>query len=216
MGAQDRNRRRGHHSQKPQNPDWQSEYARWYGRPNTPTPRQRVHWTVRLLGWLALFCIAHLANRYLGIYDRVDKLFVPAPPPVITQTTPEPKAPQRPETQKTQRPLEPAITISNASKRVDYRDPPAPVPQPQQAGIDPYTAELARQADARIARQNVEAQAQQVVVQQHNVNAGRCAQLANDRNIITEWLRMAGSGADRARFQTLLQVNQSDMARYGC
>ncbi len=84
------------------------------------------------------------------------------------------------------------------------------------AEIDPYTAELARQADARISQQNVEAQAQQAAVHRRNLNAGRCAELANDRNIITEWLRTAGSDADRARFRTLMQVNQSDLVRYGC
>ncbi|CAJ0781843.1 hypothetical protein R77555_00863 [Ralstonia mannitolilytica] len=84
------------------------------------------------------------------------------------------------------------------------------------AEIDPYTAELARQADARIARQAVEGQAQQAALQRHSLNAGRCAELANDRNIITEWLRKAGSDADRARFRVLMQVNQSDLVRYGC
>ncbi|WP_104655774.1 hypothetical protein [Ralstonia insidiosa] len=84
------------------------------------------------------------------------------------------------------------------------------------AEIDPYTAELARQADARIGRQNTEAQAQAAAIHRSNLNAGRCAELANDRNIIKEWLRTAGSDADRARFRTLMQVNQSDLVRYGC
>lgn len=84
------------------------------------------------------------------------------------------------------------------------------------AEVDPYTAELARQADARIGRQNAEAQVQQAAAHRSNLNAGRCAELANDRNIIKEWLRTAGSDADRARFRVLMQVNQSDLVRYGC
>lgn len=84
------------------------------------------------------------------------------------------------------------------------------------AEIDAATAALARQADARIARQNADAQVQQAAMHQRNLNSGRCAELANDRNIITEWLRTAGSDADRARFRTLMQVNQSDLVRYGC
>ncbi|ANH74781.1 hypothetical protein ACS15_1718 [Ralstonia insidiosa] len=94
---------------------------------------------------------------------------------------------------------------------------PTTTAQPaQQPSIDPWTAELARQADARIARQNAEAQTQQATIQRRSLNAGRCAELANDRNIITEWLRTAGSDADRARFRVLMQVNQSDLVRYGC
>lgn len=83
------------------------------------------------------------------------------------------------------------------------------------AEIDPYTAELARQADARLGRQNAEVQAQQADERRSNMNAGKCAQLANDRNIINSWMGRA-TEQDRARYRTLLQVNQSDMVRYGC
>ncbi|MHA2943553.1 hypothetical protein ACW9FF_17045 [Ralstonia mannitolilytica] len=61
-----------------------------------------------------------------------------------------------------------------------------------------------------------EGQAQQAALQRRSLNAGRCAELANDRNIIAEWPRRAGSDADRARYRVLLQVNQSDLVRYGC
>ncbi len=194
------------------NRNWQQEYTRWYGRPNTPrSGRRDMHWLIRLTICSMVFLVAYTASKQLLFPEPKPTVAqAPAPSPVVKNSarTTTPAQPQpRPE---------PPIVIENASQRIEYRTAPPTLPTPQQPGIDPYTAALARQADERIARQNAEAQAQQTALNRRATNNGRCAELANDRSIITEWLRTAGSDADRARFHVLLQANQSDLIRTGC
>jgi type IV secretory pathway VirB10-like protein len=196
---------------KPINPDWQHEYNRWYGRANTPRPgRQGMHWSLRLTIYSVVAITAYTTSKQL-LYPEPKPTVSQAPTPSRTvESAAPPKPPAPPPKQ------EPPIVIANESQRVQYQTAPPSPPAPQQPGIDPYTAAFARQADERIARQNAEAQAQQSAINRRALNNGRCAELANDRNIITEWLRTAGSDADRARFRVLLQANQSDMLRTGC
>ena len=139
------------------NRNWQQEYTRWYGRPNTPrSGRRDMHWLIRLTICSMVFLVAYTASKQLLFPEPKPTVAqAPAPSPVVKNSarTTTPAQPQpRPE---------PPIVIENASQRIEYRTAPPTLPTPQQPGIDPYTAALARQADERIARQNAEAQAQQ-------------------------------------------------------
>lgn len=84
------------------------------------------------------------------------------------------------------------------------------------AQVDPYTAELARQADARIARQSQEANAQNNAIRTSNMNAGRCAQLAHDRQMLTWQLSQTGWELEQRSVRAQLQIVQSEMIRFGC
>lgn len=208
MGVHDRDWYHDRNKNEPQNPNWKKEYARWYGKP--PHTNTGVHWTLRLMICAAVFMVVYAATKQL-FFTRATPATQPAPTIEKFSVALEPTRP----------PVSTApAPIAAIQPQPTLTPKPAPAPQPhapaQQPGIDPYTAALARQADERIARQNAEAQFQQNALNRRAMNNGRCAELANDHSIITEWLRTAGSDADRARFRVLLQQNQSDMLRVGC
>lgn len=98
-------------------------------------------------------------------------------------------------------PAEPPKPAPNVIAKPQYSPPPAPPPaQPaQQSGsIDPWTAELARQADARIARQRREwaaqdQQAAQVQTAQIAAADATCAALRQEREGILANQRRGGT-----------------------
>ncbi|CBJ43102.1 hypothetical protein [Ralstonia solanacearum] len=127
--------------------------------------------------------------------------------PTINQkalpTQPKPESPK------------PAPIITAQPQHIPPQETPKP-PAQQSGSIDPWTAELARQADARIARQNQEANAQNNAIRTSNMNAGRCAQLVHDRQMLTWQLSQTGWELEQRSVRAQLQIVQSEMVRFGC
>ena len=92
MGVQDRDWFR--HRREPQlrNPDWQKEYARWYGKPPKGA-KQGVHWTLSLMVWVAVFLVVYIAAKQLGLTGNVAA--IPGQQAVSTQPAPITVPPQR-------------------------------------------------------------------------------------------------------------------------
>lgn len=106
----------------------------------------------------------------------------------------------QPSSQPAQAPIEPPKPAPIATAKPQYTPPTPPAPQPaQQSGsIDPWTAELARQADARIARQRREwatqdQQAAQVQTAQVAAADATCAALRQEREGILANQRRGGT-----------------------
>lgn len=143
--------------------------------------------------WTIVICLAggwYVAKYYPGNHEDTNPMGVPMAqqhPTAVVTTRPQAKAPEPPK---------PAPVVA---AQPEYQPAPAPVPEPpKQVGtIDPWTAELARQADARIARQRGEwaaqdQQAAQVQVAQANAAASTCAAWRNEKEAAVANLRRGG------------------------
>ncbi|MFP3890735.1 DUF4124 domain-containing protein [uncultured Ralstonia sp.] len=190
MGVEDRNWYHDRKKQKPINPDWQREYNRWYGKPNTPTPKKPgMHWTLTLACWATFFLAVYIGVRYIMSFK------VPAPsapiqpaPPIVENT------PQRP-AQPVRQP-QPEIVLYKCEDhgQTTYSKTPCPEPvriittqpeppaqtQPPSQHVDP-NAELARQWDARMAQRDRDIAAEQSALQaQTNATNTQCNQLRSN------------------------------------
>ncbi|WP_233176922.1 hypothetical protein [Ralstonia sp. ASV6] len=136
--------------------------------------------------WTIVICLA--GGLYVYKYYPRDgakvEIALPSITPQPTPVTPPPEPPK------------PAPVVT---AQPQYQPAPAPAPQPaQQVGsIDPWTAELARQADARIARQRREwaaqdQQAAQVQTAQATAAGATCAAWRNEKEAAVANLRRGG------------------------
>ena len=66
MGVQDRDWFRDRREPQLRNPDWQKEYARWYGKPPQGA-KQGVHWIVSLMVWVAVLLVVYIVAKQLRL-----------------------------------------------------------------------------------------------------------------------------------------------------
>lgn len=139
--------------------------------------------------WTIVICLAGglYVYKYYPKNGAKLEIALPAVNPTPRRSAPPPEAPEAPK---------PAPVVT---AQPEYQPAPAPTPEPpKQVGtIDPWTAELARQADARIARQRGEwaaqdQQAAQVQVAQANAAASTCAAWRNEKEAAVANLRRGG------------------------
>lgn len=207
MGVQDRDWYRDRREPQLRNPDWQKEYARWYGKPPQGA-RQGVHWTISLMVWVAVLLVAYIAAKQLRLTGNGAAGH--GPQAVSTQPAPIAAPPERQPVPMVQRPtVRPAAPPAGVNKCVVngqtvYTE--APCGQAMRALVDNASAEapsnarqremeeaaaaakraeeqLARQWDQRIAQRDRDLAAEQIAVQQQvsAVNA-ECARLKADRD----------------------------------
>ncbi|ANJ74446.1 hypothetical protein K6V72_00150 [Ralstonia insidiosa] len=136
--------------------------------------------------WTILICLA--GGLYVYEYYPRNGAKIEIAIPAVTHQ--EPAVAPAPE------PPKPAPVVNT---QPTYTPPPPAPAQPQQSGsIDPWTAELARQADARIARQRGEwaaqdRQAAQVQAAQANAAAATCIGLRQEKEGILASQRHGGT-----------------------
>ncbi|MDC6178916.1 hypothetical protein [Ralstonia solanacearum] len=190
MGVQDRDWFRDRHHPKPQNPDWQKEYTRWYGSPPQSARKQGMHWTLSLMVWVTILLIVYVAAKQLRLTGNApatgQQVAAMQPAPSMPRPSPQP-APtlQQPSAQ-------PAAPVAGVNKCVIngqtvYTE--APCMQAMRALVGTAVAQtpsnarqreieeaaaatkraeeqLARQWDQRMAQRDRDLEAERVVVQQ--------------------------------------------------
>ncbi|MDC6180528.1 hypothetical protein [Ralstonia solanacearum] len=98
------------------NPDWQKEYARWYGKPPQGA-KQGVHWTLSLMVWVAVLLVVYVAAKQLRLTGSGAAL--PNQQAASTQSTPTTALPQRQPVPPVQQPTaRPAAPLAGVNKCV--------------------------------------------------------------------------------------------------
>ncbi|WP_231887635.1 hypothetical protein [Ralstonia mannitolilytica] len=209
VGVQDRDWFRDRREPQLRNPDWQKEYARWYGTPPRGA-KQGVHWTLSLMAWVAVLLVVYIAVKQLRLTGN--GAAVPSQHVASTQAAPIPAPPQRQPTPTVQRPTARATTPpAGVNKCVIngqtiYTE--APCGQAMRALVGNASTEalgnarqremeeaaaaakraeeqLARQWDQRMAQRDRDLADEAIAVQQevNSLNA-RCSRLKADRDNI--------------------------------
>lgn len=207
MGVQDRDWYRDRREPQLRNPDWQKEYARWYGKAPQGA-RQGVHWTISLMVCVAVLLVVYIAAKQLRLSDN--GAAAPGQQAASTQPPPVPAPPPRQPVpvgqQPTARSSVPPAGVNKCviNGQTVYTEAPcgqamralvsnAPTEAPgnarqremEEAAAAAKRAEeqLARQWDQRMAQRDRDLAAEAVTVQQQvsSVNA-ECARLKADRN----------------------------------
>ncbi len=208
MGVEDRDWYHDRKKQKPINPDWQREYNRWYGKPNTPTPKKPgMHWTLTLMCWATFFLAVYIGVKYImNLKAPVSKAPIQTAPPTVANTTRQPAQPQTaparsitpaPTVHKcevhghtiyTEEPCQQAVSaiVSQAST------PPTATANATQPQVEDSAAaarradeQLARQWDARMEQRDRDIATEQVAVQkQASAITAQCNQLRAQRDNI--------------------------------
>ncbi|MGA4215222.1 hypothetical protein ACI2UO_25745 [Ralstonia nicotianae] len=209
MGVQDRDWFRDRREPQLRNPDWQKEYARWYGKPPKGA-KQGVHWTLSLMVWVAVLLVVYIAAKQLRLTGNGAAL--PGQQAVSTQPTPTTVPPQRQPAPTAQQPTaQTAVPLAGVNKCVIngqtvYTEAPcaqamralvgnAPAQAPanarqhemEDAAAAAKRAEeqLARQWDQRMAQRDRDLAAEQIAVQQQvSATNAECARLKADRDSI--------------------------------
>ena len=206
MGVQDRDWYRDRREPQLRNPDWQKEYARWYGKPPQGA-RQGVHRTISLLVWVAVLLIIYIAAKQLRLTGN--GAAVPAEQVASTQAAPQ-RLPVPAVQQPTARPAAPPAGVNKCvvNGQTVYTEAPcgqamrtlagnAPIDAPnnarqremEEAAAAAKRAEeqLARQWDQRMAQRDRDIAAEQVAVQQQvSVTNAECARLKAQRDSILQ------------------------------
>ncbi|WP_343548993.1 hypothetical protein [Ralstonia sp.] len=209
MGVQDRDWFRDRREPQLRNPDWQKEYARWYGKPPQGA-KQGVHWIVSLMVWVAVLLVVYIAAKQLRFTGN--GAAVPSQQAASTQPAPTTAPPQRQPMAPVQQPAARANTPpADVNKCVIngqtvYTEAPcgqamralvgnAPTDAPgnarqremEEAAAAAKRAEeqLARQWDQRMAQRDRDLAAEAAAVQQevNSINA-QCSRLRMDRDSI--------------------------------
>lgn len=209
VGVQDRDWFRDRHNPKPQNPDWQKEYVRWYGSPPQSARKQGVHWTLSLMIWGAVFLIVYIAAKQLRLTGNVSAtgqhIAVQQPAPSAPRPLPQPApAQQQPSVQSTA----PAAGVNKCVINGQTVYTEAPCTQAMQALVDTTPAQtrssarqreideaaaaakraeeqLARQWDQRMAQRDRDLEAEQVLAQQQvSTTNAECRSLKAQRDNI--------------------------------
>jgi hypothetical protein len=207
VGVQDRDWFRDRREPQLRNPDWQKEYARWYGKPPQGA-KQGVHWIVSLMVWVAVLLVVYIAAKQLRLTGN--GAAVPSQQAASTQpaptTTPLQRQPMPPVQQPAARANTPPAGVNKCviNGQTIYTEAPcgqamralvgnAPTEAPgnarqremEEAAAAAKRAEeqLARQWDQRMAQRDRDLAAEAVAVQQQvgAVNA-ECARLKADRD----------------------------------
>ncbi|ATG21264.1 hypothetical protein CO705_01195 [Ralstonia pickettii] len=209
MGVQDRDWLRDRREPQLRNPDWQKEYARWYGTPPRGA-KQGVHWTLSLMVWVAVLLVVYIAVKQLRLTGN--GAAVPSQHVASTQAAPIPAPPQHQPTPTVQQPTARATTPpAGVNKCVIngqtiYTE--APCGQAMRALVGNASTEalgnarqremeeaaaaakraeeqLARQWDQRMAQRDRDLADEAIAVQQevNSLNA-RCSRLKADRDNI--------------------------------
>lgn len=208
MGVQDRDWYKNRREPKIQNSNWQKEYNRWYGRPNTPIPGQRgMHWTLRLMCWVAAFLAVYICARQLKPAGTTPIAIPPASTPssiAAHASQQQPAVQSQSKTTPQQRAIykcdvrghtiyteEPCQQTFNAivGQMTPQSAAPTNVTQPQvedsAAAARRADEQLARQWDARMAQRDRDIATEQVVMQsQANAINAQCNQLRTQRESI--------------------------------
>ena len=207
MGVQDRDWFRDRREPQLRNPDWQKEYARWYGKPPQGAS-QGVHWTISLMVWVAVLLVVYIAAKQLRLTGN--GATVPAQQAVSTQPTPITAPPQRQPAPMVQQPTAPPAAppsgvnkcvingqtvyteapCGQAMRALAGNTPAQPIGNARQREMEEAAAaakrteeQLARQWDQRMAQRDRDLAAEQIAIQQQvsAVNA-ECARLKADRD----------------------------------
>ena len=207
MGVQDRDWYRDRREPQPRNPDWQREYARWYGKPPQGA-RQGVHWTISLMVWVVVLLVVYIAAKQLrltgngaatpgqqAVSTQPDPIAAPLqrrPVPMVQQPTAPPAAPPagvnkcviNGQTVYTEAPC------GQAMRALAGNTPAQPPSNARQREMEEAAAaakrteeQLARQWDQRMAQRDRDQAAEQIAIQQQvsAVNV-ECARLKADRD----------------------------------
>lgn len=238
MGVQDRDWYRDRREPQLRNPDWQKEYARWYGKPPQGA-RQGVHWTISLMVWVAVLLVVFIAAKQLRLTGNGAAM--PMQQAVSTRPAPITAPPQRQPVPVVQQPSAlPTAPPTGVNKcvingqtvyteapcgqamRALAGNTPAPVPgnarqrEMEDAAAAAKRAEeqLARQWDQRMAQRDRDLAAEQIAVQQQvsAVNA-ECARLKVDRDSI---LRLAVTTQQQSPWRENLNYLRKRMNELHC
>ncbi|CBJ41542.1 hypothetical protein [Ralstonia solanacearum] len=207
MGVQDRDWYRDRREPQLRNPDWQKEYARWYGKPPKGA-KHGVPWTRSLMVWGAVLLVVYIAAKQLRLTGNGAALS--GQQAASTQSAPTTAPPLRQPAPTAQQPTAQTVApLGGVNKCVIngqtvYTEAPcaqamralvgnAPAQAPgnarqremEEAAVSVRRAEeqLARQWDQRMAQRDRDLAAEQIAVQQQvsAVNA-ECARLKADRD----------------------------------
>lgn len=209
MGVQDRDWYRDRREPQLRNPDWQKEYARWYGKPPQGA-KQGVHWTLSLMVWVAVLLVVYVAAKQLRLTGSGAAL--PNQQAASTQSTPTTALPQRqpvpPVQQPTARPAAPLAGVNKCviNEQTVYTEAPCAQAMRAPAGNAPTEApsnarqremeeaaaaakraeeQLARQWDQRMAQRDRDLAAEQIAGQQQvSATNAECTRLKADRDSI--------------------------------
>ncbi|MCL9846055.1 hypothetical protein [Ralstonia solanacearum] len=191
------------------NPDWQKEYARWYGKPPKGT-KHGVHWARSLMVWVAALLVVYIAAKQLRLTGNGAALSdqqaastqsAPTTAPPLRQPAPTAQQP----TAQTVAPLG-GVNKCVINGQTVYTEAPcaqamralvgnAPAQAPgnarqremEEAAVSARRAEeqLARQWDQRMAQRDRDLAAEQIAVQQQvSATGAECARLKADRDSI--------------------------------
>lgn len=207
MGVQDRDWYRDRREPQLRNPDWQKEYARWYGKPPQST-RQGVHWTISLMVWVAVLLVVYIAAKQLRLTGNgavtlgqhavsTQPALAAAPP----QRQPNPSVPQL-----AAGPVAPPTGVNKcaingqtiyteapcgqAMRALVGSAPPGAADNARQREMEEAAAaakraeeQLARQWDQRMAQRDRDLAAEQIAVQQQvSATNAECARLKANRD----------------------------------
>ncbi|CAJ0703512.1 hypothetical protein KXR69_23895 [Ralstonia holmesii] len=207
MGVQGRDWFRGRREPQLRNPDWQKEYARWYGKP-PQGDKQGVHWIVSLMLWVAVLLVVYIAAKQLrltGNGTAAPSQQAASTQPAPTTTLP-PRQPMPAAQQPTARATTPAAGVNKCVINGQTVYTEAPCGQAMRALVGNASTEapsnarqremeeaaaaakraeeqLARQWDQRMAQRDRDLAAEQIAVQQQvSATNAECARLKADRD----------------------------------
>jgi len=207
VGVQGRDWFRGRREPQLRNPDWQKEYARWYGKP-PQGDKQGVHWIVSLMLWVAVLLVVYIAAKQLrltGNGTAAPSQQAASTQPAPTTTLP-PRQPMPAAQQPTARATTPAAGVNKCVINGQTVYTEAPCGQAMRALVGNASTEapsnarqremeeaaaaakraeeqLARQWDQRMAQRDRDLAAEQIAVQQQvSATNAECARLKADRD----------------------------------